>query len=877
MANKSTTISFLIGAALQANFTGAFRAAAQAILKTEQASKAYNGEVKSLTKAFDTGTISAESFKRALTIRSLGELTTNFAKLKGHMYVLGQSAGALKSIAAPFANAASVAANFEKAMSKVGAITNANADDMAKMSAKAKELGAATQFSATQSAEAMSYLGMAGWNTNQILAGMPGLLNLAAAGGTDLAKTADIVSDNLTAFGLSAEKSAHMADVYATVITSTNTNVEMLGDTMKYAAPVAHAFGASMEETAALAGLMANSGIKASQAGTALRSGFLRLAGPPKMAAKAMDALGMSLNDITAEQKEAALAMASLGIATSDADGPRKMSAILTDLRDKTKDLGKEEKLAALKAIFGTEAATGWLAVLDSGDGTFDKLVTQLEKSDGAAAKMAGRMQDNAAGAMTRYKSAVEAINISIGSAFLPAMASGADALAGFAGGFANNQTAINFALAVGGGAAAVAAFVAIVSAGKAVVDAYKVSVAAYNIVSAVFKTSTIGATVATFAHNAATTAAAVAQWAWNGALSTGRLGVQIIRLAASTAATLANTAVTTAATAAQWAWNAAMNANPIGLLVLAIGGLIAAGVALYNYWDTVKTFFVNLWDNPTAKFFMFVSGPIGWIIAGGTALIANWETVKQWFITLWDNPTLAVQQFIEGIKNSFTEGFEWIKSKWQAISDFISKPIFGRVNITAEGSGGGNIAHNAAGGIYPRGEFLTYFAEESGESAIPHTPTPRNIALLAQTNQIMGNPLNVGVEAPQALPPEQSTSNVFNSVAHNETYNQYAAAPAPLMPAPVPPMAQPEQSTSNVFNSVNQPVPTTITNLLSENKPVDNRETSISATFAPVINITANSDSGEDKIRKILDEQQRKFKAMLEELQSRNRRLSYA
>ena len=168
-----------------------------------------------------------------------------------------------------------------------------------------------------------------------------------------MARTADIVSDNLTAFGLSAEKAGHMADVYATVITRTNTNVEMLGDTMKYAAPVAEAFGASMEETAALAGLMANSGIKASQAGTSLRAGFLRLAGPPKMAQKAMEQLGMSMNDITDEQKEAALAMASLGINMSDTSGPKKMSTILVELRNKTKDLGREEKLAAMKAIFG--------------------------------------------------------------------------------------------------------------------------------------------------------------------------------------------------------------------------------------------------------------------------------------------------------------------------------------------------------------------------------------------------------------------------------------------------------------------------------------------------------------------------------------------
>ena len=867
MAEKNMKISFLIGAALQSNFSGAFKAAAKAIFQSKQASENYNAEVRSLSKAFDSGTISAENFKRALAIRSLGELTTNFAKLKGSMYVFGQSTTALKGIAAPFVNAANVAADFEKAMSKVGAITKADTDDMVKLSAKAKELGAATQFSATQSAEAMSYLGMAGWNTNQILAGMPGLLSLAAAGGTDLAKTADIVSDNLTAFGLSAEKSAHMADVYATVITSTNTNVEMLGDTMKYAAPVAQAFGASMEETAALAGLMANSGIKASQAGTALRSGFLRLAGPPKMAQKAMDKLGMSMNDITAEQKEAALALESLGISMSDTNGPKKMSAILTELRDKTKDLGKEEKLASLKAIFGTEAATGWLAVLDSGNGTFEKLVTQLEQSDGAADKMAGRMQDNAAGAMTRYKSAVEAINISIGSAFLPAMATGADKLATFVGGLANNQNAVNFALATGGAAASVVAFIAVVSAAKATVNAYRTAIAAYNVVSAVFKTSTIGATAATITHNVATTAASVAQWAWNGAISAGKLSVQLVRLAATTAATMANTAATTAVTAAQWAWNAAMNANPIGLLILAIGGLTAAGVALYNNWDTVKAFFVNLWDSPTAKFFMFVTGPVGWVIAASTALIANWETVKQWFITLWDNPALALQQFVAGVKNSLADAFAWIKDKWKAIQDFISKPIFGRVNITAEGNGG-NIAHNAAGGIYPRGQFLTYFAEESGESAIPHDPTPHNIALLAQTNEIMGNPLNVGISP---VPPEQNTNNVFNSVTHGETYNQYAATPAPAAPP-----AQPEQNTNNVFNSVTHDNSSTITQILSDSKPPDSGAT-INATFAPVINVTGTNNDVESRIRNILDEQQRKFKAMLEDTKSRTRRLSYA
>lgn len=251
---------------------------------------------------------------------------------------------------------------------------------------------------------------------------MPGLWALAAAGGTDLARTADIVSDDLTAFGLSADQAGHMADVFAVTVTRTNTNVEMLGATMKYAAPVAKAFGASMEETAALAGLMANSGIKASQAGTALRSGFLRLAGPPKQAAKAMQELGMAMSDITAQQQETKVALESLGISMSGTSGPRKMSAILTELRDKTADLGQEEKLATLKMIFGAEAATGWLAVLDAGPETFNNLVDQMENCDGEAQKMAETMMNNAKGALIQLKSAMEGLGISVGNVFLPAL-----------------------------------------------------------------------------------------------------------------------------------------------------------------------------------------------------------------------------------------------------------------------------------------------------------------------------------------------------------------------------------------------------------------------------------------------------------------------
>lgn len=349
-----------------------------------------------------------------------------------------------RQIASPLTDAITTAMNFEAAMSKVGAIsirapkgTVEYEQQLKDLTDKARDLGATTQFSASQAAEAMSYLGMAGWNTNQIIGGMNGLLALAGASGTALGTVADIVSDDLTAFGLSADQAGHMADVFSYVVTRTNTDVTMLGETMKYAAPVARAFGASMEETAALAGLMANSGVKASQAGTSLRAGLLRLAGPPKKASKEMDELGISLDQACTEAQEAQQALAALGIETSNgAEGQKKMGAILTELREKTAGLSREEKMATLGAIFGTNAVTGWLAVIDSSPELFDAMVNEMEKADGMAAELNEKMMNNAKGGFIQLKAALESIAISIGSVFLPALASGARDLAGLAGSF---------------------------------------------------------------------------------------------------------------------------------------------------------------------------------------------------------------------------------------------------------------------------------------------------------------------------------------------------------------------------------------------------------------------------------------------------------
>ena len=417
----------------QSQYDMAVRRAGDAMRASSMSVEDYRAHLARLRQEAAQTQAKLEQFKAATAAKN--QAAANFSAAKAGLM---ETVGTVGMFAAPLVASIQTAANFEAAMSKVQAITRANSEEIKSLTDNARMLGETTQFSATQAADAMSYLGMAGWNSQQIIAGMPGLLALAAAGGTDLARAADIVSDDLTAFGLSAENAAHMADVFAVTATRTNTNVEMIGETMKYAAPVAKAFGASMEETAALTGIMANAGVKASQAGTSLRAGFLRLAGPPKKSAKAMQELGISLSDLSAQQAEASAALKSLGIDMENIGGTpsHKMVAVLQELKDKTAGLSSEEKLATLQIIFGTEAATGWLNVLEAGPDVFESLVKEMENCDGEAQKMAAVMMNNAKGAWTQFKSAVEGVGISVGSIFLPSITAATQNAAALAGGF---------------------------------------------------------------------------------------------------------------------------------------------------------------------------------------------------------------------------------------------------------------------------------------------------------------------------------------------------------------------------------------------------------------------------------------------------------
>ncbi len=300
------------------------------------------------------------------------------------------------------AAAVKVASDFDSAMSQVAAVSGATGKELDALRDKAREMGSRTKFSASEAAEAMNYMAMAGWKTGDMLDGIEGIMNLAAASGEDLATTSDIVTDALTALGLSAADSGHFADILAAASSNANTNVSMMGETFKYCAPVAGALGFTAEDTAEAIGLMANAGIKSSQAGTAMRT---------------------MLTSLTGEVTFVGDAFGELTVQTTNADGSmRSLGDILADCRAAFVQMSESERAANAEALVGKNAMSGFLAVMNAAPGDIEKLNSAINNCDGTAERMAETMQDNLAGQLTILKSQLEELAISIGEILMPSI-----------------------------------------------------------------------------------------------------------------------------------------------------------------------------------------------------------------------------------------------------------------------------------------------------------------------------------------------------------------------------------------------------------------------------------------------------------------------
>lgn len=342
---------------------------------------AYDGSIKIDTKIDTSGFSGGMSQINALAKKGAAAVTTTFA---GISTALG--AGGIA--------ATKVGSGFEAAMSKVSAISGAAGGDFDLLSDKAKEMGAKTKFSASESASALQYMAMAGWDTKAMLNGIDGVMNLAAADGLDLATTSDIVTDAITAFGLKASDSSHFADVLAKASSSANTNVSMLGESFKYVAPLAGTMGYSVEDISLALGLMANASVKGSMAGTSLKTALANLAAPTDEMCGVMEKYNLSLAD--SEGKALPLV------------------EVLKKLREKFGGLSEEEQAAAASTLFGKEAMSGMLAIINSSDSDFKNLQENINNADGAAESMATTMQNNLQGQITILKSGLEGLGIEI-------------------------------------------------------------------------------------------------------------------------------------------------------------------------------------------------------------------------------------------------------------------------------------------------------------------------------------------------------------------------------------------------------------------------------------------------------------------------------
>ena len=466
-----------------------------------------------------------------------------------------------------------VGSDFEAGMSKVQAISGATQEEINKLTEKAKEMGAKTKFSASESAEAFQYMAMAGWKTGDMLNGIEGIMNLATASGENLASVSDIVTDALTAFGLQAKDSSHFADVLAKASSSSNTNVGLMGATFKYVAPIAGSMKYSIEDTAVAIGLMANAGIKGEQAGTALRSMLTRLVKPPK---------------------EAAEALKKLNISAKNSDGTMKpLSQTLKELRTKFSKLNDNQKASYASSIAGTEAMSGMLAIVNASNTDFEKLTKEINNSEGATKKMADTMNNNLKGATTIMKSNMESLGIAIYDKFKGPATKGIKSVTEVLEKLTKSTSsgklsrsldkiANSFGKLIEKGGDLIAkvlpklidGFAWVLDNGGTIAKAIGTITAAMlyfkttaNISKVVqgFQNAQVALSLFTLQAKGAT----VAQGVLNGSLTLGETAVALL------------TGKISLATVAQKLWNMAMSANPIGVLTVAVAGLTAGLIYL--------------------------------------------------------------------------------------------------------------------------------------------------------------------------------------------------------------------------------------------------------------------------------------------------------
>ena len=693
-----------------------------------------------------------------------------------------------------------------------------------------------------------------------------GIAQIVAAGGQsgiareDLLSFAESATKMGIAFDITADQAGDMMAKWRTAFKMNQEEVVALADKVNYLGNTTAASAPLISEVVTRIGPLGEVGGVASGEIAALGASIVGTGTSSEIAATGIKNLILGMSAGAGATKTQAAAFASLGMTAEDVASRMQVDAkgAIIDVMKAIQALDADKQAATLQDLFGKESISAIAPLL----GNLENLQENFDKVADAT-KYAGSMeQEYAARSQTTEnqiqlaKNTLDAVAVTIGGALLPAVgqvfASIAPVLTSIAEWASRNEELV---VIIAGVAAGIAALIVTIAGMTLIVQGAALAYASFQLAAEFVK------------------------------------GLQL---------------ATKIATAAQWAWNAAMTANPIGIVIMAIAALIGILYVLYTHFEEVQEFCASVWESPAAAVIAFITGPIGMLIYCVAGIIANWETVKEWFSLLWENPSVAIEQFVSFLQSKLGEGITWAQEKWEALREVLSHPIDAVVNFirggdsTASDAAGVDISENAIGGIYKKGAFLTTFAENSPEAAIPINGSARAASLWRQTGEMMGLlPKETAEIIPQATEIQESTAQApppmltlvppLPRVAQEATQKatemqEHTAKTQSPMLSLVPPITQtiqnaaPQLEASAPILQMQAPPPMQSPTIAAMPSPSGG----VNITFNPTIHIDGTADAGVvEQLRSELERQKQELIAMLPTLLKRQdaheRRLSYA
>lgn len=789
MAGKEFEFGFKIAAFIQGNFKSSFGSANKEISELNDKIKENRSLLKTLKQAQKDGVITATSYKNA--VAQINPEIERLTKAQ-QKYINQQSKlnGLQEGMRSHGANALQYA-GMAYSVAQV-------ADAAVKFESSMADVRKVVDFDSPEQFKQMGkdILDL----STRIPMAAEGLAQIVAAGGQsgiardELLGFAESAAKMGVAFDITAEQAGDMMAKWRTAFKMGQSDVVKLADKINFLGNTTAASAPLISDVVTRIGPLGSVGGVASGEIAALGASLVGSGVTSEIAATGIKNLILALVSGESATKSQNEAFAALGLNAVDMAKYMQKDArgAILSVLEAVQRLDKEQQASVMAELFGKESISAiapLLSNLDALKTNFDA-VSDASKYAGSMEKEFQTRAETTANAMELMNNSIYRTKVAIGQGLLPAIAPVASVVADAATAVGNFATEYpNLTGAVLGGTGALFGVAAAASA---------------------FMWALNGARLALFGAKTAFGIAGAALGKYNILIKTG--------------------------TALTYGWNLAGRLFNSGLAItgsmfkgLGVGAMKLWGILLANPWIALATVAVGA----------------AWMI------YKNWDTVKEWFTTLWDDPALALQQFCDGVKSKLGEAYDWIHNKWESISNFLSSPIFGSVNITASGQNGQKVAQNAYGGIYGKGAFLTSFAERDGESAIPHTPNKRNIGLLAATNAIMGNPLGV-IEG-------NGKDN------NNREKGLNAAVNAPLALKAFE-FAQPKEPKVNKLNEINN-------KLLSR----ENGNININATFNPQITVQGGTSDTAAQIDNLMTQKMRQFEEMLKRVAAQQRRLSYA